>query len=80
MFVTEAEKIMLHCASCRVTIDSAGHNIAMLMDTRVPMAITLLSLSLAVSALMLRLLPCCLLFVSEQLSVDLMHSYSMSVA
>lgn len=49
MYVTEAERIMLHCASCKVPIDGSGHSIAMLMDTRVPMALTLLAMSLGVS-------------------------------
>lgn len=48
MHASQAETIMLHCASCKVLIDSSGHAIAVLIDTTLPMSFTLLSLTLAV--------------------------------
>lgn len=48
MHTTAAERILLHCAACKVPIDGKGRSIIVMTDTTVPMITTLAALSLTV--------------------------------
>ena len=50
MHLTKAERVLLQSAACRIPIDNQGHEIAVLVETKLPLVYTLSALSFVVRA------------------------------
>lgn len=49
MYLTQAERILLHSSSCKVSIEDNGVEIALMLDTKLPLVTTLTAASFIVS-------------------------------
>jgi hypothetical protein len=48
MYMTLAERIILQTSACKMTVNTDGHEIAVLLDTKLPLLTTLTALSFLV--------------------------------
>ena len=49
MYLTLAERVILQTSACKMTVNTSGHEIAVLLDTKLPLLTTLTALSFMVS-------------------------------